>query len=155
MKKFSSGVKEEASTAIKECTSTVRLVLVPRDLPDEHRDLSAIHFIDNIELEFNHTSKGVAVETVSFLLPSDHCFDETYTAMVVNAFNGMPLLVLDPFESMRVEEYLVPYPIVQNKSQIPLDPKNKMCMKVESCIESEEQYTLRIAIECDGNVSGD
>jgi hypothetical protein len=155
MKKFSSGVKEEASTAIKECTRTVRLLLVPRDLPDEHRDLSAIHFIDNIELEFKRTSKGVAVETVSFLLPSDHGFDETYTAIVVNAFIGIPLLFLEPFKSMRVEEYLVPYPIDQRKSQLPLDPKEQMYMKVESCIESEEQYTLRIAIECDGNVSGE
>jgi hypothetical protein len=56
---------------------------------------------------------------------------------------------------MRVEEYSVPYPIEQNKSQISLDPKEKMYMKVESCIESAEQYTLRIAIECDGNVSGE
>jgi hypothetical protein len=96
------------------------------------------------------------VETVSFLLPSDHGFDETYyDAIVVNAFNGMPLLVLDPFESMRVEEYLVPYPIGQSKPQLPLDPKGKMYMKVESCIESEKQYTLRIAIECSGNVSGE
>jgi hypothetical protein len=148
MMKFSACVKEEASTAIKERIQTLRLRVVPRDLTD-------IHFIDNFELEFNHTSKGVAVGMVSFLLPSDHGFDETYTAMVVNAFNGMPLLVLDPFESMRVEEYLVPYPIGQSNPQLPLDPKSKMYMKVESCIESEEQYTLRIAIECDGNVSGD
>jgi hypothetical protein len=93
---------------------------------------------------------------VSFLLPRGHVFfyDE-YDAIVINAFNGMPLLFLDPFESMRVEKYGVPYPIEQNKSQLPLDPKNKMCIKVESCIESEKQYTLRIAIECDGNVSGD
>jgi hypothetical protein len=67
----------------------------------------------------------------------------------------MPILLLESFKSMRVEEYLVPYPIDQRKSQLPLDPKNKMYMKVESCIESEEQYTLRIAIECDGNVSGE
>ncbi|XP_046448552.1 uncharacterized protein LOC124197216 [Daphnia pulex] len=155
MKRFSAGVIYEVnSTAIKERTRTLRLVVVPPDLPDEHRDLAAIQYIDNFELEFNHTSKGVAVKTVSFLLPSDHGFDETYIAIVIDAFHGItiqPLLFLESFKSMRVEEYL---PIVQNKSQLPLDPKNKMYMKVESCIESEEQYTLRIAIECDGNVSG-
>ncbi|EFX73625.1 hypothetical protein DAPPUDRAFT_109720 [Daphnia pulex] len=146
MKKFSAGVHKVKSAANKERTPKVRLVLVARD--------SDVQYIDNFELEFNHTSKGVAVKMVSFLLPSDHTFDGTYDAIVVNAFNGMSLLVLDPFESMRVEEYLVPYPIGQSKSQLPLDPKGKMYMKVESCIESEEQYTLRIAIECDGNVSG-
>ena len=108
-----------------------------------------------MKFEFNHTSKGIDLGTVSFLLASDHGFDETYDAIVFNAFDGMPLLLLESFKSMRVEEYLVPYPIDQRKSQLPLDPKNKMYMKVESCIESEEQYTLRIAIECSGNVSGE
>jgi hypothetical protein len=135
-----------------------RLAFVRKDSYMLEGDLSGpdVHFIDNIELEFKHSSKGIKVET-SFLLTSDDhgFFDETYDAIVVNAFNGMPLLLLDPFESMRVEEFYVPYPIGQSKPQLPLDPKNKMYMKVESCIESEEQYTLRIAIECDGNVSGE
>jgi hypothetical protein len=56
---------------------------------------------------------------------------------------------------MRVEECYLPFPVDQSKSQVPLHPKKKMFMKVESCIESAEQYTLRIAIECDGNVSGE
>jgi hypothetical protein len=159
MMKLSAGVQLIMKSAVSQkSTPLLRLVFVLKDSYKLNPDLSGpdVHFIDNIELEFKRTSKGVAVETVSFLLPSDHGFDETYyDAIVVNAFNGMPLLVLDPFESMRVEEYLVPYPIGQSKPQLPLDPKGKMYMKVESCIESEEQYTLRIAIECDGNVSGE
>jgi hypothetical protein len=142
----------------EEPAPLLRLVFVRKASFDLSRDLSGpdVHFIDNFELEFNPTSKGIELETVSFLLACDHgFFDETYAAIVVNAFNGMPLLFLEPFKSMRVEEYLVPYPIDQSKSQLPLDPKNKMYMKVESCIESEEQYTLRIAIECSGNVSGE
>ncbi|XP_046633289.1 uncharacterized protein LOC124312836 isoform X2 [Daphnia pulicaria] len=140
----------------EEPSPLIRLVLVRKASFVLSRDLSGpdVHFIENFEFEFNHTSKGIKLETVSFLLACDHGFDETYTAIVVNAFNGMPLLLLESFKSMRVEEYLVPYPIGQNKPQLLLDPKNKMYMKVESCIESEEQYTLRIAIECDGNVSG-
>jgi hypothetical protein len=141
----------------QESTPLLRLVFVRKDSYKLNPDLSGpdVHFIDNFELEFKYSLKEIKVETVSFLLACDHGFDETYDAIVVNASNGMPLLLLDPFESMRVEEYGVPYPIDQSKSQLPLDPKNKMYMKVESCIESEEQYTLRIAIECDGNVSGE
>jgi hypothetical protein len=108
-----------------------------------------------LKFEFNHTSKGIDLGTVSFLLASDHGFDETYDAIVFNAFDGMPLLLLESFKSIRVEENDVPYPIDQSKSQLPLHPKNEMHMKVESCIESEKQYTLRIAIECSGNVSGE
>jgi hypothetical protein len=141
----------------QESTPLLRLVFVRKDSYKLNPDLSGpdVHFIDNFELEFKYSLKEIKVETVSFLLACDHGFDETYDAIVVNASNGMPLLLLDPFESMRVEEYGVPYPIDQSKSQLPLDPKNKMYMKVESCIESEEQYTLRIAIECSGNVSGE
>jgi hypothetical protein len=154
MMKFSAVIQSIVKSN-EEPAPLLRLVFVLKDSYVLNRDLSGpdVHFIDNFE--FNHTSKGTELETVSFLLASDHGFDETYYAIVVNAFNGMPLLELDPFESMRVEEYDVPYPIVQSKSQLPLDPKNKMYMKVESCIESEEQYTLRIAIECSGNVSGE
>jgi hypothetical protein len=153
----SSMVRSEEEPIRKKNLPLFRLAFVRKDSYMLEGDLSGpdVHFIDNFELEFNHTSKGVAVKMVSFLLPSDHTFDETYAAIVVNAFDGMPLLLLESFKSMRVEKYGVPYPIVQNKPQLPLDPKNKMYMKVESCIESEEQYTLRIAIECRGNVSGE
>jgi hypothetical protein len=159
MMKFSAVVQYLRKSAVsQESNPLLRLVFVRKDSDMFNPDLSGpdVHYIDNFELEFKHSLEEIKVET-SFLLTSDDhgIFDETYYASVVNAFNGMPLLELDPFESMRVEEYDVPYPIVQSKSQLPLDPKNKMYMKVESCIESEKQYTLRIAIESSGNVSGD
>ncbi|EFX63736.1 hypothetical protein DAPPUDRAFT_118890, partial [Daphnia pulex] len=159
MKKYTAGVMHLVkSTSSKEFEHLIRLVFVHNASYKLNPVLSGpgVHFIDNFELELKHSSRGIEVETVSFLLPSDHGFDGTYGATIFNAFNGMPLLLLDPFESMRVEEYLVPYPMDQSiKSKLPVDPKEKMYMKVESCIESEEQYTLRIAIECDGNVSGE
>jgi hypothetical protein len=157
MKKLSAVIQSIVKSN-EEPSPLLRLVFVRKACFVLSRDLSGpdVHFIDNFELEFKHTSKGIELETVSFLLAGDHgFFDETYAAIVVNSINGMPLLFLEPFKSMRVEEYLVPYPIDQRKSQLPLDPKEQMYMKVESCIESEEQYTLRIAIECDGNVSGE
>jgi hypothetical protein len=90
-----------------------------------------VHFIDNFELELKHSLKETAVETVSFLLARDHCFDEKHCAVLFDAFNELPLLILDPFEIMRVEE------CYQSKSQVPLHPKEKMYMNVESCIETE------------------
>jgi hypothetical protein len=159
MMKFTAGVQYIRKSAVsQESNPLLRLVFVRKASYMLKGDLSGpdVHYIDNFELEFKHSLKEIKVETSFLLTSDDHSFfDETYTAIVVNAFDGMPLLLLDPFESMRVEEYDVPYPIDQSKSQLPLNPKNKMYMKVESCIESEEQYTLRIAIECDGNVSGE
>jgi hypothetical protein len=159
MMKFTAGVQYVRKSAVSQKSNPLlRLVFVRKDSYMFNPDLSGpdVHYIDNFELEFKHSLEEIKVET-SFLLTSDDhgIFDETYDAIVVNAFNGMPILHLESFKSMRVEEYLVPYPIVQNKPQLPLDPKKKMYMKVESCIESEEQYTLRIAIECRGNVSGE
>jgi hypothetical protein len=159
MMKFTAGVEYIRKSAVsQESTPLLRLVFVRKASYMLKGDLTGpdVHYIDNFELEFKQTSKGIKVETSFLLANDDHgFFDETYTAIVIDAFNGMPILLLESFKSMRVEEYLVPYPIDQRKSQLPLDPKNKMYMKVESCIESEEQYTLRIAIECDGNVSGE
>ncbi|XP_046633399.1 uncharacterized protein LOC124312895 [Daphnia pulicaria] len=157
MKKFSAFVQHiDMSAVSKDTTPLLRLVIVLWASYMLNPVLSGpdVHFIDNFELGLKHSSKGTAVETVSFLLAHDHGFDETYAAIVFNALTGLPFLFLESFESMRVEEYSVPYPIDQSKSQLPLDPNEKMYMKVESCIESEEQYTLRIAIECSGNVSG-
>ncbi|EFX73684.1 hypothetical protein DAPPUDRAFT_307653 [Daphnia pulex] len=158
MMKFTAGVQYIRKSAVsQDSTPLLRLVFVRKASYMLKGDLSGpdVHYIDNFELEFKHSSKGIKVET-SFLLTSDDhgFFDETYTAIVIDAFDGMPLLLLESFKLMRVEEYLELYPIDQSKSQLPLDPKEQMYMKVESCIESEEQYTLRIAIECDGNVSG-
>ena len=65
----------------------------------------------------------------------------------------MPLLWLNSIASMQIEECNLPYPIDQNKSQLLLDPNEKM--KVESCVESEDkQCILKIVIECKGNASG-
>jgi hypothetical protein len=158
MKKFSAFVQHiDMSAVSKDTTPLLRLVIVLWASYMLNPVLSGpdVHFIDNFELGLKHSSKGTAVETVSFLLAHDHGFDETYAAIVFNALTGLPFLFLESFESMRVEEYSVPYPIDQSKSQLPLDLNEKMHMKVESCIESEEQYTLRIAIECSGNVSGE
>ncbi|XP_046633700.1 uncharacterized protein LOC124313053 [Daphnia pulicaria] len=157
MKKFSAGFVSTVKSAVSEKSTTLlRLVFVRKASYKLNPDLSGpdVHFIDNFELELKHSSKGTTVEAVSFLLAHDHSFDDSYGAFIFNALNGTPLLLLECFESMRVEEYSVPYPIEQNKSQISLDPKEKMYMKVESCIESEELYTLRMTIECNGNVSG-
>ncbi len=159
MLKFTAGVQYIRKSAVsQESNPLLRLVFVRKASYMLNPDLSGpdVLYIDNFELEFKHSLEEIKVETSFLLTSDDHSFfDETYTAIVIDAFDGMPLLLLESFKSMRVEEYLVPYPIGQSQSQLPLDPKEQMNMKVESCIESEEQYTLRIAIECDGNVSGD
>jgi hypothetical protein len=158
MKKYTAGVMHKVKYVTnKEYIHQLRLVLVPWASYMLNPVLSGpdVHFIDNFELELKHSLKETAVEAVSFLLARDHCFDKKHCAVLFNAFNGLALLILDPFESMRVEECYLPFPVDQSKSQVPLHPKEKMFMKVESCIESAEQYTLRIAIECDGNVSGE
>ncbi|EFX85370.1 hypothetical protein DAPPUDRAFT_237975 [Daphnia pulex] len=156
-KKILAGVQHKVNSAAKkEYIHQLRLVFVPWASYMRNPVLSGpdVHFIDNFELELKHSLKETAVETVSFLLARDHCFDEKHCAVLFNAFNGLPLLILDPFESMRVEECYLPFPVDQSKSKVPLHPKERIYMNVKSCIESEEQYTLRIAIECDGNVSG-
>jgi hypothetical protein len=157
MQKFSAGVQSMLeSTVLENRAALLRLAFVPKHSLFYLRKLSIpdVHFIDNLHLEFEDTPNGMKVETVSFLLSLDHGLDETtYEAIIVNVWNGRTLFILDSIESMRVEEYNLPYPIGQSKSsQLPLN--KEMPMIVKSCIESEDQYILEISIECNGNVSG-
>lgn len=52
-----------------------------------------------------------------------------------------------------MEKYCQPYPFSPQGSQLPLVAK-ELSMKVESCIESVDQYTLQIGIESSKNISG-
>jgi hypothetical protein len=154
IQKFSAGIQPTLKLIVPLDTPPLRLVFSRRAsfLSDRGSSRPDVHFIDNFHLEFKDTPHGTKVEIVSFLLSADHGLDETYEAIIVNVRNGMPLLWLNSIASMQIEEYNLPYPIDQNKSQLLLDPNEKM--KVESCVESEDQYILKIVIECKGNASG-
>ena len=149
--KFTAGINSNFPVLDKD-VPLLRLVLSPFC----NRDFSGpdVNFIDNFQFEFEHFSKGTEVRTLSFLLSVDHGFSETKKAFLINVLNGEPVLLLGSIGSMRVEEYNLPYPIDQSQSQLLMDPNEEMDMKVESCVESEDEYTLKIAIGSGGIVSG-
>ncbi len=114
-----------------------------------------IHVIDNFELQVKQNANGkIQTATISFLLMPDHGLEETHCAYVFDVVNSLfPIFILEPISSMRVEKYCQPYPFSLQGSQLPLVAK-ELSMRVDSCIESLDKYTLQIGIESSKNISG-
>ena len=113
-----------------------------------------IHVIDNFQLEVKQNAGG-EIETagISFLLMPDHGLKETHCAFVFDVANPLlPIFIFECVPFMNVEKYDQPYPFLPKRSQPPVTKSTYM--KVDSCIESIDKYTLKIAIECCENISG-
>ena len=107
-----------------------------------------VHFIDNFQLEIEKNSAGeIETASVSFLLVPDHGLDKTHLLLVFDILSGLPFIVFESMESLRSENYQLPYPF-----QVPaISPSGgNMQMKVDSCIELEDQYQLKVKMESCG-----
>jgi hypothetical protein len=151
-------------------SAAMRLVLAPQDkfmnnyleaiyrqqlsvCEDDFSD-PEIHVIDNFQLEVKQNAEG-EIETagISFLLMPDHGLKETHCAFVFDVINPLlPIFIFEFVPSMDVEKYRLPYPFLPKISQPPVTKSS--FMRVDSCIESIDKYTLKIAIECCENISG-
>jgi hypothetical protein len=150
---------------------TMRLVLAPLDkfknkyIQDNKRsqlsqlsvfqyDFSdpEIHVIDNFELQVKKTAEGeIQTAKISFLLMPNHNLEKTHHAYVFDVTDTvLPIFFFEPVSSMRVEKYCQPYPFSPKGSQLPVVTS----MRVDSCIESVDKYTVKIVIDCRENVSG-
>jgi hypothetical protein len=150
-------------------TAAMRLVLAPHEFMKNNfeaicRQQSSIcendffepeiHVIDNFQLEVKQNAEGeIQTATISFLLTPDHGLKETHCAFVFDVINPLsPIFLFEFVPCMDVEKYDQPYPCSPQRSQ-PSVTKSSY-MRVDSCIESIDKYTLKIAIECRKNISG-
>ena len=113
-----------------------------------------IHVIDNFQLEVKQNAEGeIETAEISFLLMPDHGLKETHCAFVFDVANPLlPIFIFECVPFMNVEKYDQPYPFLPKRSQPPVTKSS--FMKVDSCIESIDKYTLKIVIECCKNISG-
>jgi hypothetical protein len=155
---------EDLIGALNE-SPTVRLVLVPcpffeksQKLMNENKkcDLSGpeIHFVDNFQLQMNRSPDGNSTVIVSFLLTSDHGLEKTHLAFLMDLVVGMTTFTFKPIKTMLIEKFALPHPFFSEKSKFSISEESQMM--VDSCVESEEQYILKISIHrCDDEVSGE
>lgn len=139
----------------------LRLVLVPCSMfeksmkmmkANQKSDLSApnIHFIDNFQFEIKRTPDGNSTIIVSFLLLPNHGLEKTHLAFLMDLTAGMTTFTFKPLQTMRIEKFVLPHPILTEKSSLSTSEDGGPQMVVDSCVESEDQYILQISIHhCD------
>ena len=151
--------KHMHSVLRRKIKNVLRLVLVPRSpfvlnsllQPDHALNLLReeftkpnVHFIDNFQLEVEKTAAGLIENvSVSFLLVPDHGLEKTHLGIVVDYASGFPLIVFQSFGFLHSETFQHPYPFRAT-------PSGEMQMKFASCIESGDQYQLKVKMECSG-----
>ena len=107
-----------------------------------------VHFIDNFQLEIEKNSAGeIRTVSVSFLLTPDHGLEKSHFVIVVDIVTGLPFIVFESIGSLQSENFRLPYPF---KAQAIHPSTGEMQMKVVSCIESEDQYQMKIKKVCRG-----
>ncbi len=116
-------------------------------LRDGSSTLLDFQFIDNLQVKISKTTDDKFEKvSISFLLLPDHGLEESIIGCVIDVATGFPIFCLDSVTSMRVENFDLPFPF----KHLPLSfAKQKGMMIVDSCIESEDQYKVKILIECD------
>ncbi len=132
------------------------LILLPKAKHSNCYDFSGpgVHFIDNFEVKLEKSSTGFQDVSISFLLIPNHGLKKTHRAILVDILDGSEVVVFDSFESVQVEDWSVPYPFVPSKIQPEVPSHEEFHMKVYSCVESEDQFRLKIKITSPINVSG-
>jgi hypothetical protein len=113
-----------------------------------------VHFIDNFEVKMKISSTGWKDVSISFLLIANHGLEKTHRAILVNKPDQSEIVVFESFESTEVEDWSFPYPFVPSKIQPEVPFHEEFHMKVYSCVESEDQFRLKIKITSPINVSG-
>jgi hypothetical protein len=134
----------------------IRLILLPKAKHGNCYDFSGpdVHFIDNFQLELEKCSTGFQDVSISFLLIPNHGFEKTHRAILVEIRDGSEFVVFESFESVQVEDWSIPYPFIPSKIQLEDPAPEEFHMKVDSCVESEDQFHLKVNIISSENAAG-
>jgi hypothetical protein len=124
------------------------LILLPKAKHSNCYDFSGpgVHFIDNFEVKLEKSSTGFQDVSISFLLIPNHGLKKTHRAILVDILDGSEVVVFDSFESVQVEDWSFPYPFVPSKIQPEIPAPGGFHIMVESCVESEDQFHLKINV---------
>ncbi|EFX73562.1 hypothetical protein DAPPUDRAFT_109654 [Daphnia pulex] len=110
------------------------------------------YVIDNFSLEMKEESEKIVA---TFLIASAHNLPEAYCVYVIDSMNHCPLLNFGSLKSMRTEKFHLPHPFSRpTPSPVVVPRPGASVMKVTSCIESENEFKLKIIFDCNENVSG-
>jgi hypothetical protein len=91
----------------------------------------------------------------TFLIASDHNLPEVYCVYVIESVNHLPVLSFGSLKSMHTEKFHLPYPFSRpTPSPVVVPRPGESSIKVTSCIESENEFKLKIIFDCHQNVSG-
>jgi hypothetical protein len=133
-----------------------RLILLPKAKQGNCSDFSGpdVHFIDNFQLELENSSTGFQDVSISFLLIPHHGLEKTHRAILVNKPDQSEVVVFESFESTEVEDWSFPYPFVPSKIQPEIPAPGEFHMKVDSCVESEDQFHLKVNLISSENACG-
>ncbi|XP_046633911.1 uncharacterized protein LOC124313175 [Daphnia pulicaria] len=145
---------------------TFRLVLMPCSVTASHfihgivLKCSSItcsgstesYVIDNFSLEIKEKSKKIVA---TFLIASAHNLPEAHCVYVIDSMHHCPLLNFSSLKSMHTEKCHLPHPFSRpTPSPVVVPCPGASVMKVNSCIESEDEFKLKIIFDCNEIVSG-
>jgi hypothetical protein len=135
---------------------THRLILLPKAKYGNSYDYSGpgVHFIDNFQLKLKISSTGFQDVSISFLLIANHGLEKTHRAILVNKPDQSGVVVFESFESTEVEDWSFPYPFIPSKIQPEIPAPGEFHMKVDSCVESEDQFHLKVNLISSENACG-
>jgi hypothetical protein len=135
---------------------SIRLILLPKAKQGNCSDFSGpgVHFIDNFQLKLENFSTGFQDVSISFLLIPNHGLEKTHRAILVDILDGSEFVVFESFESVQVEDWSIPYPFIPSKIQLEVPAPEEFHIKVESCVESEDQFHLKIKVISPENAAG-
>ena len=152
------------------------MILIPYDILDDNEEflnninkiniavpsglIPDVHFIDNLQLEMKKTPDDeIESVSISFLLEADHGLEETHFGYIIDLRTWAlkpPIFILQPINTLQVEKFQLPYPFaVKTDLVASTETSESELLVAGSCVETEDQYTVKIKIVCSGkNVSG-
>ncbi len=107
---------------------------------------SSTQFIDNLHLEVKMTTNyEIGEVSFSFLLVPDHGLEETHVGFIVDISTKKTIFLIESLKSLRAEKFWLMYPFPPEAT--PQAP-SKCEMVVDSCVELEDQYIIKVMIKC-------
>jgi hypothetical protein len=133
-----------------------RLILLPKAKHGNSYDFSepGVHFIDNFQVKVKVSSTGWKDVSISFLLIPNHGLEKTLRAILVNKPDQSEVVVFESFETTEVEDWSFPFPFIPSKIQPEIPAPGEFHMKVDSCIESEDEFHLKVNLISSENACG-
>ena len=142
--KFSAEIQPDKSSLLNiHGTPPLRLIFLPLLHSMKNLNFSGpgVHFIDNFHLEF----RGEMVY-VSCLLAPDHEL-KSHIAVIVDIVNGLPVYIFESWKVDKCCDLVFPF-----ANSLRLEPSGNKELKIGSCVEFDDSYAVKIAVECDDKV---